>query len=62
MPVHASQMYSKNVLNLLDLMVKSGAFVPDFNDDIVSGMAVTRGSAIVHGPTRDKLGLGPAKS
>ena len=62
MPVHASQMYSKNVLNLLDLMVKSGAFVPDFNDDIVSGMAVTRGSEIVHGPTRDKLGLGPAKS
>ncbi|MFM8594729.1 MAG: NAD(P) transhydrogenase subunit alpha [Chloroflexota bacterium] len=62
MPVHASQMYSKNVLNLLDLMVKSGTFVPDFNDDIVSGMAVTRGSEIVHGPTREKLGLGPAKS
>ena len=60
MPVHASQMYSRNVLNLLDLMVKQGIYSPDFADDIISGMAVTRGSEIVHGPTREKLGLGPA--
>jgi NAD(P) transhydrogenase subunit alpha len=60
MPVHASQMYSKNIQNLLDLMVKEGRFVPDFADEVVAGTLITRGGEVVHGPTRDKLGMAAA--
>lgn len=49
MPVHASQLYSKNVSNLLALLVnKDGQFAPDFNDDIVAGTCITRDGQIVH--------------
>jgi NAD(P) transhydrogenase subunit alpha len=35
MPVHASQMYSRNVQSLLGLLVKDGALVLDFEDEVV---------------------------
>ena len=43
MPVHASQMYAKNIQNLLDLLVKAGKFDPDYDDEIVKGTVITRG-------------------
>jgi hypothetical protein len=55
MPVHASQMYAKNVQNLLDLLVKSGRFTPDYDDEIVKGTVITRGSDVVHEMTRQRL-------
>jgi H+-translocating NAD(P) transhydrogenase subunit alpha len=36
-PVHASQLYSKNILSLLMLMVKDGELVLNFEDDIIAG-------------------------
>ena len=57
MPVHASQMYSKNVQNLLALLVKEGRFVPDFADAVVKGTCITRGGEVVHEATRQRLGL-----
>ncbi len=57
MPVHASQMYSKNVQNLLALMVKDGRLAPDFEDEIVRGTCITRGGEVVHEATRQRLGL-----
>ena len=41
MPVHASQLYSRNVSNLLLLMTSEGQVVPDFDDEIVAGACVT---------------------
>jgi H+-translocating NAD(P) transhydrogenase subunit alpha len=41
MPVHASQLYARNVTNLLLLMTREGEVVPDFDDEIVAGAAVT---------------------
>jgi NAD(P) transhydrogenase subunit alpha len=58
MPIHASQMYSKNVQNLLALLIKDGRLEPDFNDDIVQGTCITRDGAIVHEATRQRLGIG----
>ncbi len=58
MPIHASQMYSKNVQNLLALLIKDGRLAPDFNDDIVQGTCITRDGEIVHEATRKSLGLG----
>ncbi|HEY7196667.1 MAG TPA: Re/Si-specific NAD(P)(+) transhydrogenase subunit alpha [Gaiellaceae bacterium] len=35
MPVHASQMYSRNVTSFLDLVIREGELVLDFEDEIV---------------------------
>ncbi|MBA2768494.1 MAG: Re/Si-specific NAD(P)(+) transhydrogenase subunit alpha [Sporichthyaceae bacterium] len=42
MPVHASQLYSRNVVNLLLLMTKDGRVEPDFDDEILAATCVTR--------------------
>jgi proton-translocating NAD(P)+ transhydrogenase subunit alpha len=41
MPVHASQLYARNVSNLLLLMTQEGEVVPDFDDEIVATACVT---------------------
>jgi NAD(P) transhydrogenase subunit alpha len=45
MPLHASQLYARNVSNLLLLMTTDGQVVPDWDDEIVSGACVTRDPA-----------------
>ena len=56
LPTHASQLYARNLANLLALMTKDGAFVPDYEDDIVAATVVTRDGEVVHGPTRELAG------
>ena len=41
MPVHASQMYSRNVTSFLALLVRDGAFIVDLDDEIVRETCVT---------------------
>lgn len=45
LPFHASSLYSRNVVNLLLLMVKEGALNIDFTDEIIDAAAVTHGGA-----------------
>jgi NAD(P) transhydrogenase subunit alpha len=40
MPYHASQLYSRNVVSLLQLLVAEGGLKLDWDDEIVSGAAV----------------------
>jgi proton-translocating NAD(P)+ transhydrogenase subunit alpha len=42
MPAHASQLYSKNVAALLELLVQDGELRLDFEDEIIAGACVTR--------------------
>jgi len=42
LPVHASQLYGRNVVELLKLLVKDGKLNLDFNDEIIRGACVTR--------------------
>ncbi|TCN53418.1 alanine dehydrogenase/PNT-like protein [Rhodococcus sp. SMB37] len=43
MPEHASQLYSKNVAALLELMLdENGTQAPDFSDEILAESCVTR--------------------
>ena len=42
MPEHASELYSKNITALLELLVKDGRWAPDFDDEIVAEACVTR--------------------
>jgi NAD(P) transhydrogenase subunit alpha len=48
MPDHASQLYSRNVSSLLELMVKDGELTLDFDDAVIAGACVTRDGEIVH--------------
>jgi NAD(P) transhydrogenase subunit alpha len=58
MPLHASQMFSRNVEALLKLLIKDGALHLDFEDQIVKDSCVTHGGEIVHEPTRARVMAG----
>jgi NAD(P) transhydrogenase subunit alpha len=63
LPVHASQMYSKNIQNLLALMIdKNGAYTIDMNDDIVNQTIITHDGEILHQGTLARLNPAPATS
>ncbi|HZA12648.1 Re/Si-specific NAD(P)(+) transhydrogenase subunit alpha [Mycobacterium sp.] len=42
MPEHASELYSKNITALLDLLVTDGKLAPDFDDEVVAAACITR--------------------
>lgn len=56
-PYHASQMYSKNITNLLLHLVKDGKFELNMEDEITRETLVTRGGEVVHSQIREILGL-----
>jgi len=58
LPRHASDLFARNVSNLLLLMTKDGAFAPDFDDEIVKGCCVTRDGRLMHAAAREALGEG----
>jgi NAD(P) transhydrogenase subunit alpha len=43
MPQHASQMYSRNISALFNLLAKKGELAIDFDDEIVKGCCITHG-------------------
>ena len=43
---HASELYAKNVLNLLELIIRDQDLKPDWQDEIVAKTALTRADAI----------------
>ncbi len=47
-PLHASEMYAKNVNNLLALMIKDGELVVDTEDEVVAGCLLAHGGVVVH--------------
>ncbi|MBM3859968.1 MAG: Re/Si-specific NAD(P)(+) transhydrogenase subunit alpha [Verrucomicrobia bacterium] len=47
MPVHASQMYARNVTELLKVLVKDGQLKLDFNDEIVKGACMTHDGKVM---------------
>ena len=48
MPVHASQLFSRNVSTLLLSIVKDGQPNIDFNDEIVKGSCLTNAGELIH--------------
>ena len=53
LPVHASEMYAKNLANFLTLIVRDGEIRPDGDDDIVSASTLTRDGEIRHDRPRE---------
>jgi H+-translocating NAD(P) transhydrogenase subunit alpha len=52
-PIHASQLYSKNISNLLLLLLKDGALNLDFTDDIVASVCATHQGEIYNERVRN---------
>jgi NAD(P) transhydrogenase subunit alpha len=60
MAEHASQLYGRNVLSLLELMTgEDGALELDFEDEVIAGACITRGGEIVHARAKE-VADGPA--
>ncbi|MGH7661054.1 MAG: Re/Si-specific NAD(P)(+) transhydrogenase subunit alpha [Vulcanimicrobiaceae bacterium] len=60
MPLHASQLYSRNVFALLDVLVKDGNLTLDRNDEIVRDTLLTKDGEILHEPTKAAMAGGRA--
>ncbi|MFN2484588.1 MAG: Re/Si-specific NAD(P)(+) transhydrogenase subunit alpha [Candidatus Limnocylindria bacterium] len=59
MPLHATQMYARNVQTLVRSLVKDGQLNLDFGDEIVKGATITHGGRVVHEATAKALGIEP---
>jgi NAD(P) transhydrogenase subunit alpha len=57
LPIHASQMYAKNIQNLLGVLLnKDGALILNMDDDIVAGTVITKDGQVLHEGTRARMG------
>ncbi len=52
LPVHASEMYAKNLLNFLSPMIKDGELNLDWDDEVIRDSALTHAGEIKHAATR----------
>ncbi|HET6804039.1 MAG TPA: NAD(P) transhydrogenase subunit alpha [Frateuria sp.] len=41
-PLHASEMYARNVFNFVELLLRDGALAPDFGDELVARTCLTQ--------------------
>ena len=58
-PFHASELYSKNILNLVKLFAqKDGSLNKDFKDEVLAGCLLTHAGEVTHKPTADALVAG----
>jgi NAD(P) transhydrogenase subunit alpha len=58
MPDHASQLYARNIENLVKLMTDDeGGLTLDFDDEIIAGACITRDGEIVHEGAKKAAGV-----
>ncbi|MDR1851952.1 MAG: NAD(P)(+) transhydrogenase (Re/Si-specific) subunit alpha [Propionibacteriaceae bacterium] len=57
MPVHASEMFSKNLLNFLTPMISDGLIKLDWEDKVVAGSCLTHDGQVVNKLVRQVLGF-----
>jgi proton-translocating NAD(P)+ transhydrogenase subunit alpha len=55
LPYHASEMYARNLFNLLKPAIVKGELAIDWQDEVFAGAALTRDGTIVHEPTRTSI-------
>jgi NAD(P) transhydrogenase subunit alpha len=53
---HASELYSKNLLNFLELIVKDGKLNLDWNDEVVAKTCLTHGGEIRNEAAQKAIG------
>lgn len=57
MPVHASEMYAKNLFNFISPFIKDGALALDWEDEVLSGACLTHAGELRHAGVKAALGL-----
>ena len=57
MPVHASEMYAKNLFNFISPFIKDGELVLDWEDEVMAGCCLTHAGELRHAGVRQVLGL-----
>jgi NAD(P) transhydrogenase subunit alpha len=55
LPYHASEMYSRNLFNLLKPAIPKGEFAVDWKDEVFSGSVLTHDGEIKHEATRNSV-------
>ena len=55
MPIHATQLYAKNITSFITYMFKDGELKLDMEDEIISGAMFTHNGEITHEPTKEAL-------
>jgi NAD(P) transhydrogenase subunit alpha len=58
MPVHASQLYARNVTELLNEFVKKGELALDLDDEVIKGTCVTHDGKIVNDAVKAAVAAG----
>jgi len=59
-PVHASQLYSRNITSFLSLLIKDGQLQIDMNDDVVGPSCVTHQGKVVNQRVAASMGTSAA--
>ena len=57
MPVHASEMYAKNLFNFISPFIKDGALALDWEDEVMAGCCLTHAGELRHAGVKQILGL-----
>ncbi len=57
MPVHASEMYAKNLFNFISPFIKDGALALDWEDEVMAGCCLTHAGELRHAGVKQVLGL-----
>ena len=57
MPVHTSEMFSKNLYNFLAPMLSEGLLKLDWDDEVIAGTALTHAGEVKHPVVKQVLGL-----
>jgi NAD(P) transhydrogenase subunit alpha len=58
-PQHASQMYAKNIVTLLQLLTKNGELAIDLKDEVIRETLAAKDGQVQTPRLRETLGLGP---
>ncbi|AMO36891.1 NAD(P) transhydrogenase subunit alpha [Thauera humireducens] len=57
MPVHASEMYAKNLFNFISPFIQDGALALDWDDEVMAGACLTHAGEVRHAGVKQVLGL-----
>jgi NAD(P) transhydrogenase subunit alpha len=57
MPVHASEMYARNLFNFISPFIQDGALALDWEDEVVAGTCLTHAGEVRHAGVKQVLGL-----
>jgi NAD(P) transhydrogenase subunit alpha len=58
-PQHASQMFAKNVVTLMQLLTKKGELEIDLKDEVIRETLAAKDGQVQNARLRETLGLGP---